>query len=189
MAKIIGAYQTLQSAQEAMTRIVGTGAEPWRVSIIGPGQSQFNDKSPFKKSWLWGVALGAAIGFALPGGGHLLLAGHLARAAVMHALGVTAKGIIAGATAGGTVDLLRRLGLGRRSAVEAAEVIAKGQYALALDGNWVAVERARIALGGYQQPPDSYLFEMVRRYGYERSEEHTSELQSLRHLVCRLLLE
>src|SRR5205814_9807687 len=28
-------------------------------------------------------------------------------------------------------------------------------------------------------------------YGYlsERSEEHTSELQSLRHLVCRLLLE
>src|SRR5205814_10156098 len=27
----------------------------------------------------------------------------------------------------------------------------------------------------------------ARRYG--RSEEHTSELQSLRHLVCRLLLE
>src|ERR1035441_1077393 len=25
--------------------------------------------------------------------------------------------------------------------------------------------------------------------GYTRSEEHTSELQSLRHLVCRLLLE
>src|SRR5262245_64849139 len=25
--------------------------------------------------------------------------------------------------------------------------------------------------------------------GYGRSEEHTSELQSLRHLVCRLLLE
>src|SRR5438045_6892213 len=27
------------------------------------------------------------------------------------------------------------------------------------------------------------------RYGGHRSEEHTSELQSLRHLVCRLLLE
>src|SRR5258705_1411860 len=27
------------------------------------------------------------------------------------------------------------------------------------------------------------------RAGVERSEEHTSELQSLRHLVCRLLLE
>src|SRR5262245_26708087 len=26
-------------------------------------------------------------------------------------------------------------------------------------------------------------------YYYDRSEEHTSELQSLRHLVCRLLLE
>src|SRR5438045_5299726 len=28
-----------------------------------------------------------------------------------------------------------------------------------------------------------------RRAGGRRSEEHTSELQSLRHLVCRLLLE
>src|SRR5262245_64641879 len=28
-----------------------------------------------------------------------------------------------------------------------------------------------------------------RRSGARRSEEHTSELQSLRHLVCRLLLE
>src|SRR5437899_6590788 len=30
---------------------------------------------------------------------------------------------------------------------------------------------------------------VVSRTGYNRSEEHTSELQSLRHLVCRLLLE
>src|SRR5258705_8558495 len=28
-----------------------------------------------------------------------------------------------------------------------------------------------------------------QREGADRSEEHTSELQSLRHLVCRLLLE
>src|SRR5262245_62638097 len=30
---------------------------------------------------------------------------------------------------------------------------------------------------------------VVHRGAEERSEEHTSELQSLRHLVCRLLLE
>src|SRR5258705_5283289 len=30
---------------------------------------------------------------------------------------------------------------------------------------------------------------IVNRIGFRRSEEHTSELQSLRHLVCRLLLE
>src|SRR5262245_62665475 len=30
---------------------------------------------------------------------------------------------------------------------------------------------------------------IVDRYPWVRSEEHTSELQSLRHLVCRLLLE
>src|SRR3712207_7275681 len=35
-------------------------------------------------------------------------------------------------------------------------------------------------------PPDLYA-EFVRRY--ERSEEHTSELQSRQYLVCRLLLE
>src|SRR5438045_6887567 len=29
----------------------------------------------------------------------------------------------------------------------------------------------------------------IRGLSYARSEEHTSELQSLRHLVCRLLLE
>src|SRR5262245_13090875 len=166
MAKIIGAYQTLQSAHEAMTRIVGSGAEPGRVSIIGPGQSQINDKSPFKKSWLWGVALGAVVGFALPGGGHLLLAGHLARAVAMHALGVTAKGIIAGAAAGGTVDLLRRLGLDRRSALEAADSGAEERSAVGRAGDWVAVQRARIA-PGVQRWPDPALFAMVRRYGYE----------------------
>src|SRR5947199_5943531 len=32
-------------------------------------------------------------------------------------------------------------------------------------------------------------FGLVRGMGGRRSEEHTSELQSLRHLVCRLLLE
>src|SRR5262245_66098456 len=31
--------------------------------------------------------------------------------------------------------------------------------------------------------------ESVKRPDHLRSEEHTSELQSLRHLVCRLLLE
>src|ERR1035438_10673568 len=39
---------------------------------------------------------------------------------------------------------------------------------------------------------DGRLFFMVRNeinYFEHRSEEHTSELQSLRHLVCRLLLE
>src|SRR5262245_63714795 len=40
--------------------------------------------------------------------------------------------------------------------------------------------------GGYSQP--SVLRALATSSG-PRSEEHTSELQSLRHLVCRLLLE
>jgi phosphatidylglycerol lysyltransferase len=166
MVKIIEAYQNLQSAQEALKLIAESMGEPGRLSIIGPGQSQITDKSRFNKPLLWGVALGAVVGFALPGGGHLLLAGHLARAVAMHALGMTAKGIIAGAATGGTVDLLRRLGFDRRSALEAAEAVAQGQYAIALDGDWVTMQRARIALG-VRRSPDRYLFEMVRRYGYE----------------------
>src|SRR5262245_63851216 len=39
----------------------------------------------------------------------------------------------------------------------------------------LAASGARLQLGGHQEET--------------RSEEHTSELQSLRHLVCRLLLE
>src|SRR5258705_4603015 len=41
----------------------------------------------------------------------------------------------------------------------------------------------RIALRLWQ------LSQKTQRWKQERSEEHTSELQSLRHLVCRLLLE
>src|SRR5258705_2912905 len=40
---------------------------------------------------------------------------------------------------------------------------------------------ARLAAGARVRVPE--------RRGDRRSEEHTSELQSLRHLVCRLLLE
>src|ERR1039458_8604729 len=41
---------------------------------------------------------------------------------------------------------------------------------------WTPCPTADLTAQQYQQPPT-------------RSEEHTSELQSLRHLVCRLLLE
>src|ERR1035441_4919397 len=51
------------------------------------------------------------------------------------------------------------------------------------------VEAARLGRQDMQllvRPPD---FSPAKSYGFQRSEEHTSELQSLRHLVCRLLLE
>src|ERR1035438_10853764 len=35
----------------------------------------------------------------------------------------------------------------------------------------------------------TWLAKLTNTIGQHRSEEHTSELQSLRHLVCRLLLE
>src|SRR5262245_60152217 len=50
---------------------------------------------------------------------------------------------------------------------------------------------SRFLAGRYTSEHDSELVARYRRAGLivVRSEEHTSELQSLRHLVCRLLLE
>src|SRR5262245_64932680 len=47
-----------------------------------------------------------------------------------------------------------------------------------LENMWVNFGRTQVHLPSRAMPPRA-----------ERSEEHTSELQSLRHLVCRLLLE
>jgi lysylphosphatidylglycerol synthetase-like protein (DUF2156 family) len=165
MGKIIGAYQNLQAAQEAMSRLVESMGDAVSLSIIGPGSTEISAKSSLNKAWAWGIAMGAAVGFLLPGGGHALLAGHLARAVAIHALGVTAKGALAGAVAIGTINLARRGMVDRKFG--AAETVAQGQYALALDGDWVTMQRARVALGDDQQPADPYVFEMTRRYGYE----------------------
>src|ERR1035441_6860164 len=43
--------------------------------------------------------------------------------------------------------------------------------------------------GRFEPKPLELAREPSTRFGEYRSEEHTSELQSLRHLVCRLLLE
>src|SRR5947199_3469382 len=50
----------------------------------------------------------------------------------------------------------------------------------------------RLEADGYRDPSVIVLIQHTSptsAAGLERSEEHTSELQSLRHLVCRLLLE
>src|SRR5205814_3013683 len=46
-----------------------------------------------------------------------------------------------------------------------------------------------LRLGFELTPAPPLLADDPARYALERSEEHTSELQSLRQLVCRLLLE
>src|SRR3989441_1674763 len=43
--------------------------------------------------------------------------------------------------------------------------------------------------GIFDGPSDSASVRAIRSWGANRSEEHTSELQSLAYLVCRLLLE
>src|SRR5437899_5932633 len=49
-----------------------------------------------------------------------------------------------------------------------------------------------LPISSHRPPEDRdrvLLLKLVQSLMKERSEEHTSELQSLRHLVCRLLLE
>src|SRR5437899_4246103 len=70
-----------------------------------------------------------------------------------------------------------------------------GGYGVALAATKGAEELAAlpgVALRGRLRPVhvEELLGDVLRlRTGRGRSEEHTSELQSLRHLVCRLLLE
>src|SRR5437899_6298966 len=66
-----------------------------------------------------------------------------------------------------------------------------------LDEAGAAAKRlARQSFGGttclvehFRCVPEIIQFSNMISYDWRRSEEHTSELQSLRHLVCRLLLE
>src|SRR5262245_63395507 len=55
----------------------------------------------------------------------------------------------------------------------------------------VAAVKRRVKHAGapFRIRPGQELVEAARVGALDRSEEHTSELQSLRHLVCRLLLE
>src|SRR5947209_10002649 len=48
---------------------------------------------------------------------------------------------------------------------------------------------ARVTVGGAEAPPPPELLWRKHLAPQERSEEHTSELQSRQYLVCRLLLE
>src|SRR5438552_8429682 len=61
---------------------------------------------------------------------------------------------------------------------------------------WRGVDTGNLRVNSYEMPkgvehsilrPSSY--EFTRKLPVSRSEEHTSELQSPDHLVCRLLLE
>ncbi|MFN0087773.1 MAG: phosphatidylglycerol lysyltransferase domain-containing protein [Blastocatellia bacterium] len=165
MAKVIGVYDSPDAAREAIARLSAAGIDASRLSIIGGGDA--GRGSHWKKSLVWGGAAGAAVSMLLPGGGHLLFAGHLAHAITAHSLGLTAKAIVAGATVSGATDLLRHAGLDRRAVKEAAETIAAGRYALALESDWVTMQGARAALGRERQQPDPRLLELVRRHGYE----------------------
>ncbi len=167
MGRIIGTFETLAAAQHAVRQLAAGGVDDEQISIIGHDSKSSRPKFTLKKSVVWGSTLGAAVALLLPHGGILYLAGHLARTAAIHLLGITAKGLLAGAAAGGTVDLLRHAGLDRATARIAAEVVAAGRYALVLDSDWVTVQHARLALGNAQWQPDPKLIEMICRYGYE----------------------
>src|SRR5205814_3998627 len=90
---------------------------------------------------------------------------------------------------GKVFDLLReRLGIPLEPGVDATALLGESHDALsAADLEAILVRGSRrMAAGGQKVLSGALLHELIRDF---RSEEHTSELQSLRHLVCRLLLE
>src|ERR1035438_10800908 len=74
-----------------------------------------------------------------------------------------------------------------------AEKISKA-HVLSLEHCWESLPRLRMEVSIRQHLEELLLGALVDTLADQvafavRSEEHTSELQSLRHLVCRLLLE
>src|SRR5436853_4118740 len=57
------------------------------------------------------------------------------------------------------------------------------------NGEWGKPRPARVTGSDLRNLEDGDERAILERLAGPRSEEHTSELQSLRHLVCRLLLE
>src|SRR3712207_8968377 len=51
------------------------------------------------------------------------------------------------------------------------------------------VQRYKVGDLTYLRPNDLLTFHLKQTFRLERSEEHTSELQSRQYIVCRLLLE
>src|SRR3989441_6990695 len=77
-----------------------------------------------------------------------------------------------------------------RGKAQRGSTLSFGEYGLkALEPGWVTnrqIEAARVALTRSLKRGGKV---WIRVFPDKRSEEHTSELQSLAYLVCRLLLE
>src|SRR5947199_785697 len=54
---------------------------------------------------------------------------------------------------------------------------------------WRSTDDADMAMNWFKYSSPASFYPLAGKLRPWRSEEHTSELQSLRHLVCRLLLE
>ena len=179
MAKLLGTYDSLPLAQTALAQLCAEGLDPQHLRILsGPPLTRAAWQNPL----LLGGAAGVAAAFLLPGSGHLLLAGHLARTATTHTLAVTAKAAAAGAAAGGSVDWLRRIGLKRFALQEAEEALAAGRCALVLQGDWRMQQRAARLLATHNPAAHKLeeaqsqtsansdatrLLALVQRYGWE----------------------
>src|SRR5262245_8150128 len=72
----------------------------------------------------------------------------------------------------------------RLCATMPAMAIKEPSFTIGIEEEYLLVDRTTRDLA--QEPPPALLAKCEEAL---RSEEHTSELQSLRHLVCRLLLE
>src|SRR5262245_26743285 len=173
------------------------GSTPWAVLVseIMLQQTPVARVEPFWRDWLARWPVPAALASAAPGDavrawGTL---GYPRRALRLHEAAV-AIARDHGGELPADIDALRRLpGVGAYTAAAVASFAFRQRHAV-LDTNvrrvlgrvFGAVEHPR---PGSPSAPERHLAEALLPARDARSEEHTSELQSLRHLVCRLLLE
>src|SRR5690625_6262474 len=74
---------------------------------------------------------------------------------------------------------------------ETRDIVSSDEYLKMIEGKTAALLSVSLRLGGMTAGCDTVQLQHLDELGKSigRSEEHTSELQSRGHLVCRLLLE
>src|SRR5690625_5758831 len=99
-------------------------------------------------------------------------------------------------TEGEAKEYLEKVGLSMNKEEEHSDSTPKGEIIRQSPESNTALEKGAtvdvyISIGPEEKPPASHsvTFTVPYTLDQERSEEHTSELQSRGHLVCRRLLE
>lgn len=142
---VIGAFQDVQRAKEAVRQLEAKGFDDRQVSLLGPEDRNHRQgagmkQDPVADGATWGAGIGGAAGLlaaigvvAIPGIGPIVAAGPLAAA-------------LTGAAAGGVAGAFMDMGIPAASGKRYEEELRRGHAVVAVEANDSQLESARNVL-------------------------------------------